>query len=116
MKAILSGASTQSTLTLPVLTPRRNSAKSGGTPMRQLTLGFARDGKMKTQIGIVRHLVSKLIGASTFFSRLVTWSRLLLTRGTGRCIRISPAVFTLFDRLNLVFFRRCVMHCKLSVF
>ena len=73
MEAILSGASAQSTLVFPVLTPRRNSAKHGRISMHQLTLSFAGDGKMKTQISIVRQLVSKVIGA--WVSHLATWGR-----------------------------------------
>ncbi|KAF8582657.1 hypothetical protein K439DRAFT_1413052 [Ramaria rubella] len=86
MAAILSFASKQSTFASPspVLSTYKRATRRGEGPIRQLTLDFFPNGKMKDQTNVVRQLASKAI---------------------GRCIRILPSIFTLFDRLHIVFFR-----------
>ncbi|KAF8514069.1 VRR-NUC domain-containing protein [Gautieria morchelliformis] len=82
--AIMSNASSQTTLTFPVLIPRNKPTKAQGKPRQQLTLHFPNDTGLQKQTTVVWQLLSNSI---------------------GRCIRISHTTFELFYRLNIVFFR-----------
>ncbi|KAA1469402.1 hypothetical protein DENSPDRAFT_816316 [Dentipellis sp. KUC8613] len=84
--SLLSSSSTQTTLPFPVVDKKgkgKHKAKSKSN-LKQSTLSSFAIGKKKTQLDRLRELVLKQLGA---------------------CIRINPAVFTFFRRINLVYFR-----------
>ncbi|KAF8507335.1 hypothetical protein BU17DRAFT_100596 [Hysterangium stoloniferum] len=80
-EAIISTASKQLVLGTSVLSFRNNEVKESSK--RQLTLNFSRDAK-STQTQLIKQKIRRML---------------------GRCIRIHPAIFSLLDRLNIVFFR-----------
>ncbi|TFY67939.1 hypothetical protein EVG20_g3751 [Dentipellis fragilis] len=84
--ALLSSSSTQTTLSFPVVDKKgkgKHKPKSNSS-LKQSTLSSFAIIKKKTQLDRLREMVLKQLGA---------------------CIRINPAVFTFFRRINLVYFR-----------